>query len=283
VIRISIIVPNYNMGFYLEKLLRNIRAETYGNLELIIIDGGSTDNSKQIILDNLDLITFWRSEPDEGQGAAVEKGISLSTGDVLHWHASDDLLVPGTLARVNRIFSQDETIDLLISDGLALVKQRLVYTGQSRFFNAKSCLYWFDRFQSDCAYWRSNLTPFGVPLNCAMPLTVDEDFFLRLAVRARRILWVSKPLGVFRLHGAQVSQRGDSSGVRDARRKSRQLIFDQLNLSSNEILLRRLYFGPLYALVKVFRIAFRVLRKIRDFGTKNSAPKHVASQTRAYW
>lgn len=104
-LKISIIVPSYNQGQYIEETLRSIIDQGYPNLELIVIDGGSTDRSVEIIRQYEKHITYWVSEKDKGQSDAINKGFRQATGDIITWLCSDDVFTPGTLQKVNEYFS----------------------------------------------------------------------------------------------------------------------------------------------------------------------------------
>jgi glycosyltransferase involved in cell wall biosynthesis len=110
--KISIITPSYNQGQYIEQTIQSIVSQNYPNLEYIIIDGGSTDNTVEIIKKYEKYIAYWVSEPDKGQSDAINKGIARATGDVFNWINSDDYLAPGALELVCNYFT-DKKVDVL--------------------------------------------------------------------------------------------------------------------------------------------------------------------------
>jgi glycosyltransferase involved in cell wall biosynthesis len=95
--KITIITPSYNQGDYIEQTIKSILDQNYPNLEYIIIDGGSTDQTVDIIKKYEDKITYWVSEPDRGQAHAINKGLEKATGDIVNWINSDDYLEPSAL------------------------------------------------------------------------------------------------------------------------------------------------------------------------------------------
>jgi glycosyltransferase involved in cell wall biosynthesis len=98
--RITIITPSYNQGEFIEETIKSVLNQKYPNLEYFVIDGGSTDNTLDIIKKYEHRIDWWVSEPDGGQSHAINKGLTRATGEILNWINSDDLLFPGALRHV---------------------------------------------------------------------------------------------------------------------------------------------------------------------------------------
>jgi glycosyltransferase involved in cell wall biosynthesis len=98
--KISIITPSYNQGQYIEQTIQSVLNQNYPNLEYIIIDGGSTDNTVEIIKKYESKITYWVSEKDRGQSHAINKGLEKCTGILFNWINSDDYLEPGALHKI---------------------------------------------------------------------------------------------------------------------------------------------------------------------------------------
>lgn len=107
--KISIITPSYNQGQYLEQTIDSLLSQEYRNKELIIVDGGSTDNSVEIIKKYERHLAWWVSEKDRGQTDAINKGLAKATGDVFNWINSDDYLERGALEAVAVAFSENST------------------------------------------------------------------------------------------------------------------------------------------------------------------------------
>jgi len=110
---ISIIVPNYNGAATLELTLRSVLEQDYPAVELLVVDGGSSDASVEIIRGFADRIAWWVSEKDRGQSDAINKGFARATGEVVNWLCSDDLLEPGALSVVAESFTADPHLDVL--------------------------------------------------------------------------------------------------------------------------------------------------------------------------
>lgn len=110
---ISIVVPNFNGGATLEATLLSLIEQQYPNLEILVVDGGSTDNSVEIIRKYKSQIAWWVSEKDRGQSEAINKGFARATGEIVNWLCSDDVLLPGTLLTIGRIFADEAETDVV--------------------------------------------------------------------------------------------------------------------------------------------------------------------------
>ncbi len=106
--RISIVTPSYNQGIFLEKTIRSILLQGYPNLEYVVIDGGSTDNSIKTIKKYEPWITHWESKKDKGQAHAINKGFSKTTGTLINWINSDDYLLPNALYKIAVTFLRNQ-------------------------------------------------------------------------------------------------------------------------------------------------------------------------------
>ena len=102
--KISILTPSYNQGQYIEQTIQSIFSQNYPNLEYIVIDGGSTDNTVEILKKYDKQITYWLSEKDRGQSHAINKGIEKCTGVLFNWLNSDDYLEPGALHKIAQTY-----------------------------------------------------------------------------------------------------------------------------------------------------------------------------------
>lgn len=106
--RITVVTPSFNQGVFLEDTIRSVLGQGYPNLEYIIIDGGSEDGSVEIIKKHSPRLAYWQSRPDRGQSDAINIGFRRSTGAILLWLNSDDMLLPGTLDYMAAHLPQDK-------------------------------------------------------------------------------------------------------------------------------------------------------------------------------
>lgn len=181
--KISIVVPSYNQGGFLEETLLSILNQEYPNLELFVADGGSNDNSVDIIKKYENRIDWWVSEKDSGQSHAINKGFHRATGEIITWINSDDLLMPGTLHKVAAYFQGFGDEIGLIHGGITTFKNGEDY--RSNWGYPNPCL---ERnlsgmaFSQPGAFFKKKyLDRVGGTLREDLHYGMDYDIFARLA------------------------------------------------------------------------------------------------------
>ena len=115
--------PSYNQGKYLEQTIRSVLEQEYARIEYLVVDGGSTDSSVEIIKKyerGSSSISWWVSEKDSGQGEAINKGFARANGEIVAWLNSDDYYLPGTMSTVVNIFKDNPDVLLVYGDMLAV-------------------------------------------------------------------------------------------------------------------------------------------------------------------
>jgi glycosyltransferase involved in cell wall biosynthesis len=117
---VSIVTPSFNQAAYLEVAIQSVLAQSYPNLEYMVIDGGSTDGSLAIIPKYRDRLAWWVSEADSGQAEAINKGLARAQGTIVAWLNSDDLYLPGALEQAARIFEDNPRLGLIFGDALSI-------------------------------------------------------------------------------------------------------------------------------------------------------------------
>ncbi len=113
---VSIVIPIYNSGRFLEKTIRSLLCNDLSSVELILMDGGSSDATMQIVEHYKDIFTVIHSAPDEGQSDAINKGFEKATGDILYWLNGDDVILPNTLNKVRQHYLNHSSCDVLVGN-----------------------------------------------------------------------------------------------------------------------------------------------------------------------
>ncbi|MFN5871679.1 MAG: glycosyltransferase family 2 protein [Aphanizomenon sp.] len=205
--RISIVTPSYNQGQFIEETIRSVLLQGYPNLEYIIIDGRSNDNSVEIIRKYEPWLAYWVSETDNGQANAVNKGIAHSTGNILNFLNSDDLFLPNTVSITAKIFPKDIN-SLIVTYGFRL---RMTAEGQIFDFDLPPNKINLLTFRIGC--WIPSETFFFTRktfnllkgFNEELEFAIDYDFYLRSYQIGANFLAIKKFMGVMRFHNTSKS------------------------------------------------------------------------------
>lgn len=199
--KISIVTPSYNQGMFLEETIKSVLGQKYPNLEYIIIDGCSKDNSVAIIKKYENMITYWTSEPDKGQADAINKGFLRSSGEIMAWLNSDDLLLPNSLNTIAKEFLKRPRIDVLYGDRFIIDSK----TNIRAFTIARpikgDSLNYFCTVPQETVFWRREMwkkLDFG--LDDKLRFCMDYDFFIRLKLKKARFYHIPKFIGSYRFH-----------------------------------------------------------------------------------
>lgn len=179
---ISVVIPSFNQGQYLEEAILSVIGQYYPRLELLVIDGGSTDNSVEILEKYSPHISYWHSRKDKGQADAINHGMSLSSGEVLCWLNSDDMYLPGTLLDVGRRFSgRTEKSHLLYGGTIFLGQDHSGSTcegHQAAPFDAFSLTYYAFVIQPS-TFWTRELWKEAGNIDVRFNYVLDWEWFIR--------------------------------------------------------------------------------------------------------
>ena len=211
--RISIVTPSFNQGKFLEKTICSVLDQGYPHLEYIIVDGGSTDQSVDIIRKYEKHLKFWCSEPDGGHYAAVNKGFAHATGDVFAWLNSDDMYCPWALKTVGSVFARLSEIKWLTTlypliwdkDGYCQEAGNVHGFSKEAFLNGINIPYsghW--SIQQESTFWRRSLWESVGGLDLAYEWAGDFDLWTRFYTQTE-LYGIHSPLGGFRVHDSQRS------------------------------------------------------------------------------
>ncbi len=203
--KISIITPSFNQGQYIGQTIESVLDQGYPNLEYLIYDGGSTDNTVAVLEKYAKHLTHWESTPDGGQSDAINKGLQRASGQVVNWLNSDDYYAPGALLTVGGIFAEHPNTQVLCGrshivadDGSVLRKTTGtdVYEG-----NLTKTIGWLRIDQPETFFSKTAIDRMG-PLNADFHLVMDKEWWMRylFLFGLSRIAHLDKVLVNFRHH-----------------------------------------------------------------------------------
>ncbi len=198
--KISIVTPSFNQARFLERTLRSVLSQEYPNLEYIVIDGGSTDGSVEILRRYGDRLAYWVSEPDGGQSNALNKGFARATGEVLGWLNSDDVYCPGALWQAGRRFAEERALEVLYG-GLYLIdaEDGLLDAHWAGPCDVRYTFHVGLDIHQQALFWRRSLHERIGPIDETMHFSMDVDLIVRLLLEGRTGR-TRDFLGSFRVH-----------------------------------------------------------------------------------
>jgi glycosyltransferase involved in cell wall biosynthesis len=199
---VSIVTPSFNQARYLEATIQSVLSQDYPRLEYVIVDGGSTDGSLEIIKKYSDKLAWWVSEKDQGQTDALNKGFMHAHGDIFAWLNSDDTYEPGAVSASARYLGSQPAIGLVYGDanyinavGHVIGKFPSAQTDLSRLRRG------YVHIPQQAAFFRANLWRSVGPLDPSFYFAMDYDLWVRISARAE-IKYLHQTWANFRLHTA---------------------------------------------------------------------------------
>jgi glycosyltransferase involved in cell wall biosynthesis len=217
---VTIVTPSYNQGKFIEETILSVLKQDYPNIEYIIIDGKSTDNTVDVIKKYEDKITYWESEKDEGQTHAIIKGFNKAKGKYITWLCSDDVIEPSMISISVAILEANP--DVVLTYG-----NRTRYDAKSNIIGSQLCsqfrpwyLKWGFSIPQETSLIRKEAYDSCGGLDISLHMAMDFDLFCKLS-KVGKILHLPVYFGRFRSHhvnkssvfSSQVKQNGYSSGA----------------------------------------------------------------------
>lgn len=216
-VSIAIVTPSFNAAGFIDATMRSVLSQDYAGLEYVVVDGGSTDGTVELIRAQADRLTGWISEPDEGMYDAINKGFRRTRGEVMGWLNADDVHLPGTLRTVGAVFARFPQLEWLtthtpvaIDGGGSIIKinHHAAFTSRGflcgeHFLHAGWPAECF--LQQEGTFWRRSLWDrVGGAVDQSYRLAGDFDLWCRFA-RETELVSIDVPLGAFRYHASQAT------------------------------------------------------------------------------
>lgn len=207
--RISIVTPVFNQVKYLEQTILSVLNQGYPELEYIIIDGGSTDGTVEIIKKYESQISYWISEPDTGMYDALNKGFSISSGKIMAYINSDDILMPNSLYMMNKLFLDLPEVQWVQGLNNCMdMSGSITQTYYGKKFSFLKFLYRdYKWIQQESTFWRRSLyEKAGNRIDKSLRLAGDFDLWFRF-FQYEKLYNCDVPIGVWRKRDGQLSDR----------------------------------------------------------------------------
>lgn len=207
---VSIITPSYNQAKFIRETIESVLSQDYDNVEYIVVDGGSTDNSLDIIKEYEDRLTYI-SEKDHGQSDAINKGFKMAHGDIVAWLNSDDIYEPYCISRAVEEFQKNENLGLLYGDGYIIdadSNKLKVFEYTQEFDYWKLVNFWDYIMQPATFFSRKMLQKVGY-LDVNLHYCMDWDLWIKLAA-VSEVKYIPELLACSREYGdTKTSTGGD--------------------------------------------------------------------------
>jgi glycosyltransferase involved in cell wall biosynthesis len=201
--KISIVTPSYQQGRYLEENILSIIHQGYPNVEHIIIDGGSTDETKQVIEKYRSQLAFVISEKDKGQSDAINKGFAKATGDIINWLNSDDYLAPNALNTIAKAF-ENPKINVVAGCSILFEEGGKQVMASPTLNKTQDLAYHlrFPNINQPATFFRRNIMDKLMPINTNLHYLMDRELWLKylLLKGIKNVMVIDEPLVYFRLH-----------------------------------------------------------------------------------
>lgn len=221
--KISIVTPNYNGAEYLEETILSVLNQNYPNLEYIIIDGGSSDNSLEIIKRYQSKLAYWVSEPDNGLYDAIQKGFDKTTGEIMAWINSDDMYVEGSFSIVSEIFLNFKQVNWLLGipslydeKGRTVSVQKFKQWSKFNYYT-----YNYEWIQQESVFWGRDLWErSGSKLNTNLKLAGDLELWTRF-FREEKLYSIDALLSGFRIRS---SNQLSLDSIKDYHKEAKEVL-----------------------------------------------------------
>jgi glycosyltransferase involved in cell wall biosynthesis len=212
----SIVTPSLNQGWSLERTIRSVLDQEYPRLEYIVQDGGSTDDSVEILQRYSSRLHHWESARDPGQGAAINAGFKRATGEIMAYLNADDVLLPGSLTRVARHFARHPETDVVYGHRVLLDRDDNEIGRWLLPRHDDEVIRWVDFVPQETLFWRRRVWDAVGGVDDSLTFAIDWDLILRFQEAGARFVRLPRFLGALRVHDEQKLDTLRGAGAQEA-------------------------------------------------------------------
>ena len=206
---VSVVTPSYNRAGFLEETIDSVLSQSYPRIEYIIVDGGSTDGSLDIIRRYADQLAWWLSEPDQGQTDAINKGFAHATGEIFAWLNSDDTYLPQAVAEAVAVLQASPETGMVYGDANLVDEEgRVIGQFPARQTDYQRLRRGYVHIPQQASFFRAALWRRVGPLDPSFYFAMDYDLWVRLA-KIASLRYYPRTWANFRLHGGAKSLTAD--------------------------------------------------------------------------
>jgi len=203
--RISVIIPSYNQGRFIEQTFLSVLQQEYADVEIIMIDGGSQDETLEIIDRYSKFVSYWISEKDRGQSHALNKGLEVCTGDFIGWMNSDDVYLPGAFRELDLAVNEAPSRDIFYANrininGEGLTLRKIIYARPVPYFLPFYATFRGMVFCNQAAFFRSTVFRDVGRFDERFHIAMDTDFFYRCVISGKTFHYTNSFWGAWRDH-----------------------------------------------------------------------------------
>ena len=215
--KISIVTPSFNQGEFIERTILSVLDQAYPRLEYIVQDGASEDGTKEVLSHYPDRLLQWESISDSGQSQALNYGFEKTTGEIMSWINSDDLLLPGTLDYVADFFNSNPEVDVIYGNRILIDESDQQIGRWILPQHDNDVMAWQDYIPQETLFWRRDIWDrAGAYIDESFQFAMDWDLLVRFKEAGARFSRLPRFMGGFRVHSQQKTSAAiDEIGLKE--------------------------------------------------------------------
>lgn len=223
--RVSIVTPSFMQAEYIGRTIESVLGQNYPDLEYFVQDGGSQDGTVEVLKGYANRLAGWESQPDGGQSQAINLGFAHTTGEIMAWLNSDDMLLPGAISTIVDYFNRHPEVDVVYGDRLLIDESDMEIGRWIMPGHDSEVLSWVDYVPQETLFWRRRIWDrVGGQIDESFKFAMDWDLLVRFRAAGARFAHIPRFLGAFRIHEHQKT----SAAINEIGHKEMDRIREQL-------------------------------------------------------